>query len=185
MLGKFFGGTDAKSVAAGQPDTKFFGDGDTFKLICKASSQEGKWMKSTKAMYIAGAGVVVQTTTQQGDNVVDTSVFVPNTVIVKRVGEISGEVLGRRIVADFSAEAFLNARENWYLDLDDIDKAQYMEANGFIENLDDNEEDNDTDDEYEKLRNFPIPSAIHDSDADHFKRIIKMLSITGVKFSFK
>jgi len=55
-------------------DLQVFGDGDTFKLISKASSQEEGWMKSTKAMQISGNdrekgvrlyGCVVQVTTQQ------------------------------------------------------------------------------------------------------------------------
>ena len=43
----------------------FWGNGDTFKLISKASSKEEGWMKSTKAMEIEGVGVVIQVTTQQ------------------------------------------------------------------------------------------------------------------------
>ena len=45
-------------------DIEFWGDGDTFKLISKASSKAEGWMKSTKAMQ-AGDSVVVQVTTQQ------------------------------------------------------------------------------------------------------------------------
>ena len=50
-------------------DLQVFGDGDTFKLISKASSKAEGWMKSTKAMEITGIGCVVQVTTQQADNV--------------------------------------------------------------------------------------------------------------------
>jgi len=46
-------------------DIVFWGNGDTFKLISKASSEEEGWMKSTKAMEIEGVGVVIQVTTQQ------------------------------------------------------------------------------------------------------------------------
>ena len=42
----------------------FWGDGDTFELISKASSENEGWMKSTKAMQ-CGESVVVQVTTQQ------------------------------------------------------------------------------------------------------------------------
>lgn len=45
-------------------DIVFWGDGDSFKLISKASSEAEGWMKSTKAMQ-AGKDVVVQVTTQQ------------------------------------------------------------------------------------------------------------------------
>lgn len=46
-------------------DLKIWGNGDTFKLICKASSKAEGWMKSTKAMEIPGIGCVVQVTTHQ------------------------------------------------------------------------------------------------------------------------
>lgn len=62
-------------------DIKIFGDGDTFKLICKASSEEEGWMKSTKAMEIEGVGCVVQVTTQQNDNVSEALTFVPGVKI--------------------------------------------------------------------------------------------------------
>ena len=47
------------------PDIQVFGNGDTFRLICKASSESEGWMKSTKAMEIEGVGCIVQVTTQQ------------------------------------------------------------------------------------------------------------------------
>lgn len=62
-------------------DLIVFGDGDTFKLICKASSKEEGWMKSTKAMEIEGVGCVVQVTTQQDDNVSEALTFVPGVKI--------------------------------------------------------------------------------------------------------
>jgi hypothetical protein len=61
-------------------DIVVFGDGDTFKLICKASSQEEGWMKSTKAMQVVG-GCVVQVTTQQGENVAEALAYVPGVKI--------------------------------------------------------------------------------------------------------
>ena len=45
-------------------DIIFWGNGDTFKLISKASSEAEGWMKSTKAMK-CGKDVVIQVTTQQ------------------------------------------------------------------------------------------------------------------------
>jgi len=77
-------------------DIKVFGDGDTFKLICKASSQAEGWMKSTKAMEIEGVGCVIQVTTQQGDNVSEALTFVPNTKIELIDGDKAN---GRKIVA--------------------------------------------------------------------------------------
>ena len=77
-------------------DIKFYGDGDTFKLISKASSAKEGWMKSTKAMEIEGVGCVVQVTTQQGDNVAEALTFVPGV----RIEVIDGDKAnGRRLVA--------------------------------------------------------------------------------------
>jgi hypothetical protein len=45
-------------------DINVIGDGDMFKLLCKASSVSEGWMKSTKAMATP-KGCVVQVTTQQ------------------------------------------------------------------------------------------------------------------------
>lgn len=58
--------TDVNGARKNVSDIHVFGDGDTFQLICKASSEKEGWMKSTKAMEIAGGGgCVVQVTTQQ------------------------------------------------------------------------------------------------------------------------
>ena len=45
-------------------DIKVYGKGDTFALLCKASSQEEGWMKSTKVANVHN-GCIVQVTTQQ------------------------------------------------------------------------------------------------------------------------
>lgn len=45
-------------------DLQVYGDGDTFHLLCKASSQEQGFMKSTKVCNVTG-GCIVQVTTQQ------------------------------------------------------------------------------------------------------------------------
>lgn len=77
------------------PDLKVYGDGDTFKLICKASSKSEGWMKSTKAMEILGVGCVVQVTTQQGDRVAEALTFVPGV----RIELIDGDKAnGRHLV---------------------------------------------------------------------------------------
>lgn len=77
-------------------DIQVFGDGDTFKLICKASSAAEGWMKSTKAMEIPGVGCVIQVTTQQGDNVDEALTFVPGV----RIELIGGDKAnGRKLVA--------------------------------------------------------------------------------------
>ncbi|HDR7710403.1 TPA: hypothetical protein QCX89_002368 [Bacillus cereus] len=45
-------------------DLQVYGDVDLFALLCKASSQEQGWMKSTKVCNVKG-GCVMQVTTQQ------------------------------------------------------------------------------------------------------------------------
>ncbi len=77
-------------------DLVVFGNGDTFKLICKASSKKEGWMKSTKAMQIDGIGCVVQVTTQQGDNVAESITFVPNVKIELIDGDKTN---GRKLVS--------------------------------------------------------------------------------------
>lgn len=57
--------SNSNKVTKNVKDIVFWGDRDAFKLISKASSEEEGWMKSTKAMEIAGVGVVIQVTTQQ------------------------------------------------------------------------------------------------------------------------
>lgn len=57
--------SDVSGARQNVRDINIVGNGDTFKLLCKASSQEEGWMKSTKAMEIEGVGCFVQVTTQQ------------------------------------------------------------------------------------------------------------------------
>jgi hypothetical protein len=52
---------DAKTKVS---DIIVSGDGDTFALLCKASSKEQGWMKSTKVCNVEG-GCLVQVSTQQ------------------------------------------------------------------------------------------------------------------------
>lgn len=77
-------------------DIKVVGNGDMFRLLCKASSEAEGWMKSTKAMEVFG-GCLVQVTTQQknpdGSYVVAEALsFVPNVVLA------DDENQGRRLV---------------------------------------------------------------------------------------
>lgn len=94
---KTLNNTTAKKAKTQVKDIEFWGNGDTFKLICKASSKKEKWMKSTKAMEIKGVGCVVQVTTQQGDNVSEAVTFVPN-VKIKEVNDNSGKVISRELI---------------------------------------------------------------------------------------
>ena len=61
-------------------DIEIYGDGDTFLLLCKASSKEEGWMKSTKVCNLDN-GCIVQVSTQQGDNVAEALTFVPGVNI--------------------------------------------------------------------------------------------------------
>jgi hypothetical protein len=74
---KTLGNTTAVQATEKVKDIEFWGDGDTFKLISKASSKKEGWMKSTKVMEIQGAGCLVQVTTQQGSNVAEAVTFIP------------------------------------------------------------------------------------------------------------
>ncbi len=83
-------------------DIQFWGDGDTFKLISKASSEGEGFMKSTKCMEIEGLGCVVQTTTQQRNPdgsyaLTDAVTFVPNAKIEVEKNE-NGDIIGRKLV---------------------------------------------------------------------------------------
>jgi len=97
MEEKTFGNTTASEASKNVKDIKFWGDGDTFKLISKASSQSEGWMKSTKAMQIDTVGCVIQVTTQQGQNVSEALTFVPGTEIAEIKNE-EGVVTSRKIV---------------------------------------------------------------------------------------
>lgn len=77
--------SEVKGAKANIDDLKVYGNGDTFRLICKASSDKQGWMKSTKAMETP-AGCVVQVTTQQENNdgtysVAEALCFVPGVKI--------------------------------------------------------------------------------------------------------
>jgi len=64
MTDKDLGITEVKGAKANISDLVVYGDGDTFKLLCKASSQSQGWMKSSKVCNV-GNDCLVQVTTQQ------------------------------------------------------------------------------------------------------------------------
>lgn len=103
---KSLGNTDSDGAKKNVKDIVFWGDGDTFKLISKASSKEEGWMKSSKAMQIEGVGCVVQVTTQQGNNVAEAVTFVPG-VRIEEV-ETEGVVTSRKLVSISILPASLN-----------------------------------------------------------------------------
>lgn len=78
--------SDVSGARQNVKDIVVVGNGDMFQLLCKASSQAQGWMKSTKAMEVAG-GCVVQVTTQQRNPdgsyaVAEALTFVPGVQIV-------------------------------------------------------------------------------------------------------
>lgn len=86
---------DAKEKVS---DIKVFGDGDAWQLVCKASSADQGWMKSTKAMSVPGAGVLVQVSTQQKGldgtyAVAEAITFVPGVHIRKNTTTGNLEIL--------------------------------------------------------------------------------------------
>jgi hypothetical protein len=96
--------TDTNSATKNVKDIVFFGDGDMFKLISKASSEKEGWMKSTKAMEIKGVGCVLQTTTQQRNpdysySLTDAVTFVPNCKIESFTND-KDEVIYRRLISN-------------------------------------------------------------------------------------
>lgn len=85
MAEKTLGNSDVDGARKNVQDLKVVGNGDLWQLLCKASSQEEGWMKSTKAMEVAD-GCLVQVTTQQrnpdGSYVVAEALeFVPGVLI--------------------------------------------------------------------------------------------------------
>jgi hypothetical protein len=95
--------TTSNSAKKNVKDIKFFGDGDMFKLLSKASSESEGFMKSTKAMEIEGVGCVVQTTTQQRNpdgsySLTDALTFVPNCQIEVIYESGNENVVARKLV---------------------------------------------------------------------------------------
>ena len=87
MEAKSLHNTTANGAKKNVRDIQFWGDGDTFRLISKASSEAEGWMKSTKAMP-AGNSVVVQVTTQQRNpdgsySIAEALTTVPNAIIAE------------------------------------------------------------------------------------------------------
>ena len=64
MAEKSLGNTDINGTRKNVPDVVVYGDGDTFALWLKASSQSEGWLKSSKVANVPG-GCLVQTETQQ------------------------------------------------------------------------------------------------------------------------
>lgn len=96
--------TTASQAKEKVKDIIFWGNGDTFKLISKASSKAEGWMKSTKVMEIPGVGCVVQVTTQQKNidlsySVAEAITFVPGVKIQEETSVPEGPLTSRKLVA--------------------------------------------------------------------------------------
>ena len=81
--------SDVSGARQNVKDIKIVGDGDMFRLLCKASSEDEGWMKSTKAMQTPN-GCVVQVTTQQRNvdlsySIAEALTFVPGVQILDDV----------------------------------------------------------------------------------------------------
>ena len=96
-MNKTMGNTTASQAKDNVKDLQIWGDGDTWKLICKASSEKEEWMKSTKAMEIDGVGCLVQVTTQQDYMPAEAVTFVPG-VRIEEVKDDKGNLIGRKLV---------------------------------------------------------------------------------------
>ena len=95
---KTLGNTDSNGTKKNVKDVVFWGDGDMFKLLCKASSEAEGWMKSTKAMETLH-GCVVQVTTQQKNidstySIAEAVTFVPGVKIEEKK-DSDGKVVSR------------------------------------------------------------------------------------------
>lgn len=88
--------TSVAEVKVKVPDVKVVGNGDSFKVLFKASSESEGWMKSTKALELP-QGCLVQVTTQQrnGDgtySLAEALTFAPG---VRIADDVNG---GRKLV---------------------------------------------------------------------------------------
>lgn len=97
---KTLNNTDASSLQKNVPDVEKFGDPDRFVLICKASSERERWMRSTKAMKLPTGCLVQVSTHQMNDDgsfhsVAEALTFVPGVTLKGRDGRIGFEVLGK------------------------------------------------------------------------------------------
>lgn len=92
--------SDVSGARQNVKDIQVVGNGDMFRLLCKASSQAQGWMKSTKAMEVPG-GCVVQVTTQQRNP--DGSYAVAEALTYVPGVKIANDVDGGRKLIDINA----------------------------------------------------------------------------------
>ena len=95
VMGKTLHNSRASGARVNVKDIKFWGNGDMWKLMSKASSKAEGWMKSTKCLMVQH-GCLIQVTTQQGDHIAEAVTFVPGVRLVADTDE-TGEIVGRHI----------------------------------------------------------------------------------------
>jgi len=71
---------DTADAKAQTNDLKVVGNPDKWVLLCKASSKDGGWAKSTKAMDTLH-GVVIQVSTQTPHGCAEALVFIPSCTV--------------------------------------------------------------------------------------------------------
>ena len=99
--------SDVSGARKNVKDIRVVGNGDMFKLLCKASSETEGWMKSTKAMEIDGVGCVVQVTTQQRNE--DGSYSVAEAVTFVPAVRIVDDENGGRMLRSLTSQAEVRA----------------------------------------------------------------------------
>lgn len=85
MTDKTLNVTNMEELETSVSDVQVYGDPGRWKCLCKVSSKEQGWMKSTKVMQIY-KGVLVQVSTQQGDNIAEALTFVPGASLEEKDG---------------------------------------------------------------------------------------------------
>ena len=89
--------SDVSGARQNVKDIVVVGNGDMFRLLCKASSQAQGWMKSTKACQVEH-GCLVQVTTQQRN--IDGSYAVAEALTyVPGVQIVDDENNGRKLIS--------------------------------------------------------------------------------------
>jgi hypothetical protein len=101
-MAKTLKNTEASGAKKNVSDIQFWGNGDTWKLISKASSENEGWMKSTKAVQL-NEGCLVQVTTQQRNPdgsyaLAEAISFAPKARISETIDVVTGEVLSRELI---------------------------------------------------------------------------------------
>lgn len=112
---KDLGITEVRGAKANIPDLQVYGDGDTFALLCKASSKEQGWMKSTKVCNVPG-GCIIQVTTQQENPdgsyaVAEAVTYVPGVMLNKDVNPRRLEAIPCGINSTQRRNEILNAAD--------------------------------------------------------------------------